>query len=127
VSLLFFSIRNAFRKKAVAALAVSGVAFGCALMTFLFSVASGMENRVEQTFSNLSGRIMVTQKGSVFGGVSTCKDVRLMPLLQYSTGSRLSDAGCQMPVRIHPDMFAAGYPGVANRRISRRCRVGVTG
>jgi putative ABC transport system permease protein len=69
VSLLFFSIRNAFRKKAVAALAVSGVAFGCALMTFLFSVASGMENRVEQTFSNLSGRIMVTQKGSVFGGL----------------------------------------------------------
>ena len=35
---------------------------------FLFSVASGMENRVEQTFSNLSGRIMVTQ-GSVFGGL----------------------------------------------------------
>jgi putative ABC transport system permease protein len=69
VSLLFFSIRNAFRKKAVAALAVSGVAFGCALMTFLFSVASGMENRVEQTFSNLSGRIMVTQKGSVFTGL----------------------------------------------------------
>lgn len=69
MSLLFFSIRNAFRKKAVAALAVSGVAFGCALMTFLFSVASGMENRVEQTFSNLSGRIMVTQKGSVFGGL----------------------------------------------------------
>ena len=45
-----------------------GVAFGCALMTFCF-LASGMENRVEQTFSNLSGRIMVTQKGSVFGGL----------------------------------------------------------
>ncbi|HPU35884.1 MAG TPA: ABC transporter permease [Bacillota bacterium] len=58
-----------FAIKVVAALAVSGVAFGCGLMTFLFSVASGMENRVEQTFSNLSGRIMVTQKGSVFGGL----------------------------------------------------------
>ncbi len=69
MSLLFFSIRNAFRKKVVAVLAVLGVAFGCALMTFLFSVASGMEKRLDQTFSNLSGRIMVTQKGSVFGGL----------------------------------------------------------
>jgi putative ABC transport system permease protein len=69
LSLLIFSIRNAFRKKAVAALAVLGVAFGCALMTFLFCVASGMGKRVETTFSNLAGRIMVTQKGSVFGGL----------------------------------------------------------
>lgn len=69
MSLLIFSIRNAFRKKAVAALAVLGVAFGCALMTFLFCVASGMGKRVETTFSNLAGRIMVTQKGSVFGGL----------------------------------------------------------
>jgi putative ABC transport system permease protein len=66
---LLFSIRNAFRKKAVAALAVLGVAFGCALIAFLFSVAAGMERRVETTFSNLAGRIMVTQKGSVFGGL----------------------------------------------------------
>lgn len=69
MSLLIFSIRNAFRKKAVAALAVLGVAFGCALMTFLFAVASGMANRVESTFSNLSGRITITQKGSIFGGL----------------------------------------------------------
>ncbi len=69
MSLLIFSIRNAFRKKAVAALAVLGVAFGCALMTFLFSVAAGMEKRVESTFSNLSGRIAITQKGSMFGGL----------------------------------------------------------
>lgn len=69
MSLLLYSIRNAFRKKAVAALAVLGVAFGCALMTFLFSVANGMEKRVETTFSNLAGRITITQKGSVFGGL----------------------------------------------------------
>lgn len=69
MSLLIFSIRNAFRKKAVAALAVLGVAFGCALMTFLFSVATGMENRVESTFSNLAGQITITQKGSIFGGL----------------------------------------------------------
>lgn len=69
MSLLLFSIRNAFRKKAVAALAVLGVAFGCALMTFLFSVTAGMENRVESTFNNLSGQITITQKGSMFGGL----------------------------------------------------------
>ncbi len=69
MSLLLFSIRNAFRKKAVAALAVLGVAFGCALMTFLFSVTTGMEKRVETTFSNLAGQITITQKGSMFGGL----------------------------------------------------------
>ena len=69
MSLLIFSIRNAFRKKAVAVLAVLGVAFGCALMTFLFSVATGMEKRVETTFSNLSGRITITREGSMFGGL----------------------------------------------------------
>lgn len=69
MSLLLFSIHNAFRKKAVAFLAVMGVAFGCALMTFLFSVAAGMERRVEYTFSEMSGRVMVSGRYAVFGGV----------------------------------------------------------
>ena len=69
MSLLVFSIRNSFRKKTVAALAVLGVAFGCALVTFLFSVTVGMERRAESTFNNLSGQITITQKGSMFGGL----------------------------------------------------------
>ncbi|MHB8158273.1 MAG: ABC transporter permease [Desulfocucumaceae bacterium] len=69
MSFLFFSVHNAFRKKAVAALAVLGVAFGTALMTFLFSLSAGMERRVEQTFSDLSNRIMVTGRDAIFGGL----------------------------------------------------------
>ncbi len=66
---LIFSIRNAFRKKAVAALAILGVAFGCALMTFLFSVAGGMEKRVERTMNEFSGRLLVVGRDSLFGGL----------------------------------------------------------
>jgi len=69
MSLIFFSIHNAFRKKAVAALAILGVAFGTALMTFLFSLAGGMERRAETTFSDLSNRIMVTGREAIFGGM----------------------------------------------------------
>lgn len=68
MSLLIFSIQNAFRKKAVAVLAVLGVALGCALMTFLFSVAAGMEKRVETTFNEMSGRLMLSQRYTAFGG-----------------------------------------------------------
>lgn len=69
MSLLIFSIQNAFRKKAVAALAVLGVAFGTALMTFLFSLAAGMENRAERTFSELSNKIMISGRDAIFGGM----------------------------------------------------------
>jgi putative ABC transport system permease protein len=62
-------MRNAFRKKAVAILAVLGVAFGCALMTFLFSIAAGMEQRMERMFNELSGRIAITNREGVFGGL----------------------------------------------------------
>ncbi|NLB55260.1 MAG: ABC transporter permease, partial [Lentisphaerae bacterium] len=69
MSLMLFSIRNAFRKKAVAVLAILGVAFGCGLITFLFSLTAGMEKRIEGSFNNLSGQITITQKGSMFGGL----------------------------------------------------------
>lgn len=67
--LLIFSIQNAFRKKVVAALAVLGVAFGTALMTVLFSLATGMEHRAERTFSELSNRVMVSGRDALFGGL----------------------------------------------------------
>ncbi len=69
MSLLIFSIRNAFRKKSVAALAVLGVAFGCALMTFLFSISSGMEKRMERTFNEVSGQIVISGRDAIFGGM----------------------------------------------------------
>ncbi|ADY55216.1 protein of unknown function DUF214 [Syntrophobotulus glycolicus DSM 8271] len=69
MSLLFFSIQNAFRKKAVAVLAVLGVAFGTALMTILFSLSAGMDHRVEGTFRELSNRVTISGRDAIFGGL----------------------------------------------------------
>ncbi|KJS17480.1 MAG: ABC transporter permease [Peptococcaceae bacterium BRH_c4b] len=69
MSLLFFSIQNAFRKKAVVVLAILGVAFGIALMTFLLSLVAGMENRAERTLGDLSNRIMISGRDALFGGL----------------------------------------------------------
>lgn len=79
LSLLLFSIQNAFRKKAVAALAVLGVAFGIALMTVLFSLAGGMNHRVESTFSELSNRIMISGRDAIFGGLYLGMGTRPIP------------------------------------------------
>lgn len=76
---MFFSIQNAFRKKAVAALAVLGVAFGTALMTILFSLAAGMEHRVEGTFSELSNRITISGRDAIFGGLYLGMGTRPIP------------------------------------------------
>lgn len=69
MSLLLFSVQNSFRKKSVALLAILGVAFGTALMTFLFSLAAGMESRAERTLGDLSNRITVTGRDAIFGGL----------------------------------------------------------
>lgn len=69
MSIIIFSIKNAFQKKSVALLAILGVAFGTALMTILFSLAGGMERKAENTFSELSNKIMVTGRDAIFGGL----------------------------------------------------------
>lgn len=69
MSLLIFSFQNAFRKKTVAALAILGVAFGVALMTFLFSLAAGMGSRVERTFNTVSNKIIISGRDAVFSGL----------------------------------------------------------
>lgn len=69
MSIIIFSVKNAFQKKFVAVLAILGVAFGTALMTILFSLSGGMERRAEKTFSELSNKIMVTGSDAIFGGL----------------------------------------------------------
>lgn len=69
MTLFIFSFQNAFRKKPVAFLAIFGVAFGTALVTFLFSLVAGMENRVERTFDEVSNKIVVSGRDAIFGGL----------------------------------------------------------
>lgn len=68
MKLLFFSMGNAFRKKAVIP-ALLGVAIGTALMTVLFSLSVGMEKRAENTFSSLADQITVSGRDAIFGGL----------------------------------------------------------
>jgi len=67
-SLFIFSIRNAFRKKGVAILAILGVALGCALMAFLLSISQGMNQKIETTFTEVAGDILVGSEDSLLGG-----------------------------------------------------------
>ena len=56
-----------------------GVAFGCGLMTFLFSVAAGMEYRMERTFNEVSGRIIISRQDAIFGGMFLGMDTGSIP------------------------------------------------
>ncbi|GBF33909.1 ABC transporter permease protein [Desulfocucumis palustris] len=85
MSLLIFSIQNAFRKKAVMILAILGVAFGIALVTFLLSLVAGMENRAERTLGDLSNRIMVSGRDALFGGLFLGMGTTPIPLSYVET------------------------------------------
>jgi len=54
-----FSIRNAFRRKGIAFIAIVGTALGVALMTVLLSVSDGMEQQMSETMTEFSGGIAV--------------------------------------------------------------------
>lgn len=64
-SLFYFSLRNAFRRKGVASLAILGVVLGCALMTSLLSISQGMNQMFKATFVDFAGTISVGPQDSI--------------------------------------------------------------
>jgi len=64
-----FSIKNAFRRKGIAILAVIGIALGCALMTTLLSLSIGMDKKMTDTINEFAGDIMLSQKSMPMGGM----------------------------------------------------------
>ncbi len=54
-----FAILNAFRRKAIAVLAILGTAIGVTLMTILLSISSGMDRQMTEAMGNLAGGIAV--------------------------------------------------------------------
>ncbi|WP_161486012.1 ABC transporter permease [Desulfotomaculum copahuensis] len=91
--MLFFALRNVWRKKGISLLAILGVGLGCALMTFLFAISAGLNARLEKTFSGLAGRVVVSPRDAIFGGMF------------FSSGTPLPagylDAIRQMPGVLH--------------------------
>ncbi|MFW6126525.1 MAG: ABC transporter permease [Chloroflexota bacterium] len=68
-----FSIRNAFRRKGIAFIAIIGTALGCALMTVLLSISDGMDQTMSDTMRELGGSIIVSSADappSMMGGAT---------------------------------------------------------
>lgn len=119
---MLFSVRNAFRKKAVATLAILGVACGCALMTFLFSVTDGMEKRVERTLNEFSGRVLVVGRDAIFGGVFLGMGTSPLPVAYADAVRRIphvKEVAGQVSALLRPEginfnMPLFGYGGAGN-------------
>ncbi|MBE0415218.1 MAG: ABC transporter permease [Dehalococcoidia bacterium] len=62
-----FSIRNAFRRKGIAFIAIFGTALGVALMTVLLSISDGMDQQMNEMMDEMAGGIAVYPKAAPLG------------------------------------------------------------
>jgi putative ABC transport system permease protein len=62
-----FSLKNAFRKKGVAFLAILGTALGCSLLVIMLATTQGMNQMLENTFKRISNKIVISGQGSFLG------------------------------------------------------------
>src|SRR5579864_1808022 len=72
-----FSVRNAFRRKAIALLAILGVGIGCALMSALLGISGEAQARLDNTLTQVAGNMTVTERNS--GGGALIPSFGLLP------------------------------------------------
>lgn len=77
--LLKFSIKNAFRKKGVAILAILGVAVGISLMVFILSSSQGVNQMFSRSFTKAAGKITVSSESAPMGFGILGGEVSLIP------------------------------------------------
>jgi len=70
--MFLFSLKNAFRKKLPAILAIFACSIGVGLMSFVFSTTQGIEKKYNAVFSEVATHLIISPKGS-FLGFSTGK------------------------------------------------------
>ncbi len=70
--MFLFSLKNAFRKKLPAILAIFACSIGVGLMSFIFSTTQGIEKKYNAVFSEIATHLTISSKGS-FLGFSTAK------------------------------------------------------
>jgi len=105
MSLLLFSLQNAFRKKTVAVLVVLAIGLGYALMTFLFSISSGIEKRLGSTFNEVSGQIIISGRDAIFGGMLMGMGTSTIPsdyLKKVKETPHIAEAYGQVSVILRP-------------------------
>ncbi|MDB5058099.1 MAG: LolE [Chloroflexi bacterium] len=72
-----FAIRNAFRRKTIALLAIIGVGVGCALMTSLLGLSGEAQARLDNTLTQVAGNMTITERNS--GGGAFVPSFGLLP------------------------------------------------
>ncbi|MFH0987607.1 MAG: ABC transporter permease [Patescibacteria group bacterium] len=71
ISLFGFSLRNAFRRKGIAILAIIGVGIGVSLMVFILSSSAGANKAFSESFTESAAEITVSSSVSPMGfGIS---------------------------------------------------------
>lgn len=70
-SLFIFSLKNSFRKKVVAFLAILGVGVGVSLMVFILSSSAGVNKIFSESFTKAAGEITISGESAPMGfGIS---------------------------------------------------------
>ncbi len=93
--MLSFSIANAFRRTAIALLAIAGVGLGTALMTTLLSLSAGVEHRFATSLNRAAGDIIISAFDAPLGGLTG--GGRSLPLVYLERAASLPGVRSAVP------------------------------
>ncbi len=95
-----FAMKNAFRKKLIAGLSITGIAIGIALMVVLSSASAGFDNLLSDTVAETLGDIQVSEYG---------KDIAISQLPTNITDIIMTIEDSDMIEAISPEIYALGF------------------
>jgi len=67
--MFLLAAKNLLRRKGIASLALLGVGLGSALIIVLLAVSGGLDRNLDQTVGALAGKLVVSPKDALFGGI----------------------------------------------------------
>ena len=67
--MFLLALKNILRRKAVACLALLGISLGSALIIGMLSLSGGLNRNLNHTVSALAGKLVVSPKDALFGGI----------------------------------------------------------
>ena len=100
VQTIKFALKNAFRKKLIAGLSITGIAIGIALMVALSSASAGFDVLLEDTVAETLGDVRVTEYG---------KDVTLSQLPENITDIIATIEDSDKIEAMSPEVYVFGF------------------